>query len=44
MMQGFNSQERGVDEWREVFEKVDGLKLESWKMPVGSVMGLMVLG
>ncbi|RJE23609.1 o-methyltransferase [Aspergillus sclerotialis] len=44
MMQVFNSSERGLSEWEEVFEETGKLRLESWEMPVESVMGLMVLG
>lgn len=44
MMQVFNSAERELSEWKEMFEETGKLRLESWELPVGSVMGLMVLG
>ncbi|RMJ29050.1 o-methyltransferase [Aspergillus sp. HF37] len=45
MMQVFNSHERGLDDWKAVFQKADGrLRLLNVHQPVGSAMSLMELG
>jgi 6-hydroxytryprostatin B O-methyltransferase len=45
MMQVFNSHERGLDDWKGVFQKADGrLRLLNAHQPVGSAMSLMELG
>jgi 6-hydroxytryprostatin B O-methyltransferase len=44
MMQVFNSQERHLEDWKEIFSKVPrGLKVEQVKQPAGSVLSLIVL-
>ncbi|KAI8959877.1 S-adenosyl-L-methionine-dependent methyltransferase [Daldinia sp. FL1419] len=45
MAQAFNSQERNLTDWEELFESAEPkLRLESWKQPPGSAMAVMEVG
>lgn len=45
MLQNFNSKERELEEWRNLFESaVPKLELLGWKQPPGSVMAVMEVG
>ncbi|KAG4217102.1 hypothetical protein PC116_g34417, partial [Phytophthora cactorum] len=45
MAQAFNSQERNLTDWEELFESAEPkLQLISWKQPPGSAMAVMEVG